>query len=69
MTASMKSIELEVAETGMDNSAVVAAAAEIMVDTELVAASEEMIGAVDVVVLEVVELLVLADQTKRKPQE
>jgi hypothetical protein len=68
----MKSIELAVVETVMGNSVDVAAAVEIMVDIEVVAASEAMIvviGVVDVAVLEVVELRVPADQTRRKLQE
>lgn len=69
MTVSMKSIELEVAETVMDNSVAAVVVAGIMVDIGVVTATEavtEVIGAAGVVVLEVAELLVPVDPMKRK---
>jgi hypothetical protein len=72
MTAFTKFIELVVAEIVMDSSVDAVVVVETMVDSAVVAALEGMtvvIGAVDVVVLEVADPLVPVDRTKRKLQQ
>ena len=69
MTAFTKYIELVVVEIVMDNSVDVVVEVEIMVDIAVGAVSEAMTVAIEVVDgvdLEVADLLVRVDQTKRK---
>ena len=72
MTAFTKFIEPVVVEIVTDNSVDAVVVVEITVDIAVVAALEAttvVVGAVDAVVLEVAELLVPVDRTKRKLQQ